>query len=197
MLKDLPAQKLRHLFNILDFDHNGVLQKSDLYGIADNIDIFANLFDDTSKKTNLREDADQMWSLIQDYFKNPQLDMIKMDQWLDFMEHHFSGSDLRRVNSNIKTVVTRIREIFDVNFDQQLSRKEFMAIFVSLRVEIRHAHQCFMEIDTNGDGFISDSELTRATKQFFRSNNLDDCGNLLFGVLGSSHFSTQTYHLYG
>ncbi|MFT6867575.1 MAG: Ca2+-binding EF-hand superfamily protein [Cyclobacteriaceae bacterium] len=195
MLKDLPSQKLRHLFKILDFDHNGVLQKSDLYGIADNIDIFANLLDDNLKKTYLREDADEIWSLIEDYFQNPTIDMITVDQWLLFMEYHFSGEDMRRVNSNIITVVTRIREIFDINQDRQLSRKEFMAIFVSMRVEVRHAHQCFMEIDTNGDNFISDSELTRATKQFFRSNKTKDCGNQLFGVMGSSHFTTNAYYL--
>ena len=194
MLKELPRQKLLHLFDIIDFNHDGLLQKSDLYGVADNIDIFVNLLDGEGVHASLRTDADMMWEAIRRYFANPSLNSINKDRWLDFMEAQFFGADLRGINLNIERVVKRVRAIFDENHDGQLSKREFMVIFVSLRVQVRHANQCFEEIDANGDGFISDAELTKATKQFFRSNVQADCGNGLFGVVGSTHFSPRRSH---
>ena len=191
MLKDLPDQKLRHLFDIIDFDHNGLLVKSDFYDLADNIDIFVTILDGGSIHSSLRSDVDLIWKTIQDHFENPSLNAINKEQWLEFMESHFCGDDTSRVSNNIERIVTRVRSIFDENKDGKLSKKEFMVIFVSLRVQVRHAYKCFEEIDTNKDGYISDAELATATKQFFRSDNGDDCGNGLFGLIGSTHFTTK------
>lgn len=197
MLQDFQKQKLLHLFKIIDFDHNGILQKTDLQGLADNIDIFTNVLNKDSNRESLQADIELIWDLVRAFFKDPNMDMIDQNQWFDFIDFHFASDDLRRINSNLDAIVKRVREIFDLNVDQKLSKKEFMTLFVSLRVEVRHANECFEEIDTNKDGFISDSELSRATKQFFSSDKYTDCGNKLFGVLGSSHFSTKNYQLFG
>ena len=194
MLKDLPKQKLLHLFDIIDFNHDGLLQKEDLYGIADNIDIFVNLLDTDGIHASLRADADTIWAAFETYCGNGTLNSINKESWLDFMEAQFLRADPSIVSSNIDRVVARVRAIFDENQDGQLSKREFMVIFVSLRVQVRHASQCFEEIDTNGDGFISDAELTKATRQFFRSNDEGDSGNGLFGVLGSTHFRPRRSH---
>lgn len=194
MLKDLPEQKLLHLFDIIDFDHNGLLQKSDLYGVADNIDMFVNLIDENSFHDSLNSDADAFWMSIQDYFNAPVLYSITKEQWLEFMEGQFYAPDLRGVSKNIERLVKRAISIFDQNDDDRLSKREFMLIFVSLRVQVRHAAQCFDKIDENGDGYISTAELTKATKQFFRSNNTGDYGNGLFGLVGSTHFTPRRSH---
>lgn len=197
MLNEFQKQKMLHLYKVIDFDNNGVLQKSDLIGFAENIDIFANLLNSDDYKDSLKSDVNTIWKSIASFFGDSEIDMIDKKQWLDYMDNHFGETDDMEIDSKIKKIVNRVREIYDLNSDQKLSKKEFMTLFVSMRVEVRHALECFNEIDKNGDGFISDDELTDATKQFFSGNKQEDSGNKLFGLIGTSHFSTKDYQLFG
>lgn len=49
-MHELQITKLEHLFNIIDFNHNGLLTKSDFEGIADNVAIFAGVLEETKKR---------------------------------------------------------------------------------------------------------------------------------------------------
>lgn len=191
MLEEFQIKKLSHLFKIIDFDHNGLLQKTDFEGIADNIAIFTGIIEDKEKDSRLREEANQIWNYIKVHFDDDHLQWLEEDQWLEFMQVHFFGPDETLIDHNIRAVVRRIQEVFDKNKDVQISRLEFMSIFVSFRVEVRFADQCFKAIDTNSDGFISEDELINAATEFFKSLEPEASGNLLFGELESSHFATR------
>lgn len=191
MLGEFQIRKLNHLFRIIDFDHNGLLQKSDLIGIADNIAIFTGIIEDIEKDSRLREEAERIWQFIKNHFGNEDLQYIEPEEWIDFMQIHFYGPDEMLIDKNIVSVVSRIYEAFDKNSDIQISRLEFMSIFVSFRVEVRFANDCFKAIDSNSDGFISREEFIRAAMEFFKSTEPEASGNLLFGELESSHFATR------
>lgn len=191
MLAEFQIRKLNHLFRIIDFDHNGLLQKSDFEGIADNIAIFTGIIGDREKDSRLRDEATRIWEFITAHFANEHLEYLEPEQWIEFMQVHFFGPDEALIDQNIHLVVKHIQEVFDKNRDVQISRLEFMSIFVSFRVEVRFADQCFKAIDTNGDGFISEDELINAAMEFFKSNEPEASGNLLFGELESSLFVTR------
>lgn len=191
MLTEFQTKKLSHLFNILDFDHNGLLQLTDFEGIADNISIFTGMISDKERDMRLRKEAYRIWGIIMEHFGDEDLQYLDLDQWLEFMQVQFFGSDEELIDSNILLIVKRIQEVFDKNSDNQISRLEFMSIFVSFRVEVRFADQCFRSIDSNQDGMISEEELINAAMEFFKSDKTDASGNHLFGDLNSSNFVTR------
>lgn len=190
MLQPLQIEKLSHLFKIIDFDHNGLIQRSDFEGIADNVAIFTGLLDDSGHESRFREEGYRIWDYIKTYFREEHLQSIHLEQWLEFMEVHFFGADNEKIDENIRLIVSRLQQVFDKNKDKLISRLEFMSIFVSFRVEVRFANQCFKAMDLNGDGFISDEELIRAAMDFFKSNDPEAIGNRLFGEIGSTHFTS-------
>lgn len=191
MLSSFQKQKLSHLFSILDFDHNGLLQKTDLHHIAENIAVFAGVIEAKGHQSILITHAESVWSSICNYFNQPDLDSINLDGWLEFMEAYFYAPDDDTIDQRINHMVDVAHETFDKNRDVLISKLEFMSIFVSFRVEVRFANKCFESIDSNGDEHISKSELLEATREFFRSDDAKSVGNQLFGELGSSHFTSR------
>ncbi|MFT4737415.1 MAG: Ca2+-binding EF-hand superfamily protein [Cyclobacteriaceae bacterium] len=191
MLADFQIKKLTHLFHILDFDHNNLIEKTDFEGITENIEIFTGIVQETDRLLGLNEQGELVWQSIKDFFNDQEITSIDLHQWLGFMENHFYSPEEDVINANIKRLVNHIRNAFDKDHDLRISGLEFMCLFVSCRVEVRFAHKCFKTIDLDKDGFIDLDELYIAANQFFKSNDPNDSGNYLFGELGSTHFSTK------
>lgn len=191
MLADYQIEKLTHLFHILDFDHNSLIEKTDFEGITENIEIFTGIVQETDRLLGLKEQGELIWQKIKDYFDNQELIAITLEQWLSFMEHHFYKPEEKIINRNLQTLVNHIRNAFDKDKDLRISGLEFMSLFVSCRVEVRFAFRCFQTIDLDKDGFIDLDELSIAVNQFFKSTDPVDSGNYLFGELGSTHFSSK------
>ena len=159
MLADFQKKKLTHLFHILDFDHNKLIEKTDFEGITENIEIFTGIVHESDRILGIRELGDVVWQKIKDFFNNQELHAIDLDQWLAFMEHHFYQPDEAIIRRNINTLVDHIRNSFDKDRDLRISGLEFMSLFVSCRVEVRFAHKCFQTIDLDKDGYIDLEEL--------------------------------------
>jgi Ca2+-binding EF-hand superfamily protein len=192
MLQELQIKKLTHLFNILDFDHNGKLEKADFESIAENIDVFTGVVRGNEYLEKLRAEGNKAWETMRTYFKDETVSSITLDQWLEYMDYKFCGSDQDQNIENIQHLVSRIQEIFDKDGDVNISKLEFMTLFVSCRVEVRFAHKCFELIDENKDGLISTQELTKAMTDFFQSNDPEDSGNHLFGYFETARFARRS-----
>lgn len=191
MINEFQTSKLQHLFRIIDFDHNGLIQKVKLWGDCWQHSHFYRIIEDHEKDARLRDEAHKIWEYLKVDFADENLQYLDMDQWLNFMTAHFYQTDKDKTDQNILAVVKRIHEVFDKNSDVQISRLEFMSIFVSFRVEVRFTDKCFKAIDSNSDGFISKQELINAAMEFFKSTEPEASGNYLFGQLESSHFETR------
>ena len=115
-----------------------------------------------------------------------------LENWLKFLEEMAEKSS----ESFIQKAVNDIFYIYDKNLDNYLSKQEYLCFFVSLRVGIKQANECFRAMDLNDDMLISRKELLSAISEFFKSDDQSSPGNLLFGNPGEFGFQTQTTSFY-
>ncbi|MDH5610697.1 MAG: EF-hand domain-containing protein [Cyclobacteriaceae bacterium] len=191
MLTTLQTRKLSHLFKIFDFDHNGLIQESDLLGITENISIINGILDGSTKDNVLQNSIRKIWHALQVHFKNPAMQTCSMEQWLEFLEIKFVSKNKSEIICLIQAFAEQLYSIFDHNDDGKLSQREYMCIFMSFRVDIKQAFQCFSLLDINQDGFISHEEFVFAVLDFFQNENKEAPGNWLFGDWESYYFSTR------
>ena len=192
MLSSFRKQKLSYLFNILDFDHDGVLQKSDLNGIAENVSIFRCFSPGSEIELFVAKTALNIWNWISSRMKEGDLSGYSLDDWLDMWETISTRMLQSRMDLLIEKAVDDLFYVFDKNHDNYLQKQEYLTLVVSLRVSIKAADFCFKTLDRNGDMRISRDELTAAISEFFLSDVTSSPGNFIFGNPEISKFSTRS-----
>jgi Ca2+-binding EF-hand superfamily protein len=191
MLTDLNKRKLSHLFKILDFDHNGYIQESDLVGVAENISIIRGIIEGTERNDVLLSSTTSIWEAIERFHKNKEMQSCSLEQWLEFIDSYLVSRDIRVVNYFARQLTKDLFTVFDHDVDGQISKLEYMCIFMSFRVDIKEVNMCFAHLDLNKDGYINADELATAIVQFVQSNESSDRGNLLFGNFDNYYFKTR------
>ncbi|MFY0626562.1 MAG: EF-hand domain-containing protein [Reichenbachiella sp.] len=187
--------KFSHLFNILDFDHDGLLQASDFKNLGDNIATFRCLEYPSEIEGLILTRGEQFWQRIQEYLSNQPIKRCNLNNWLGFLNDLTDPNKPERFHSLVKKSVDDIFLIYDVNKDNFISKHDFLCLFVSLRVEIKQADECFRQLDLNGDQLISREEMILAIMQFFVSEDKEKTGNLIFGNPDDYRFTSKKTYL--
>lgn len=187
--------KFTHLFHILDFDHDGLLHESDFKNLGDNIATFRSLDETVDIEALILTRGKQFWNRISAYLETQPIKRCNIENWLGFLNHLTDPSSTERFHSLVKSTVDDIFYVYDKNKDDFISKHDFLCLFVSLRVEIKQADECFKLLDLNGDKQISREEMILAIHQFFVSPEKDKTGNLIFGNPESYRFSTRKSYL--
>ncbi len=108
---------------------------------------------------------------------------IELDQWLEFEDVMAVNCQEAVYDTYVNTIVRGVFDVFDVNGDDKLSRREWAQLYAAWRVEPRFAPQAFAKIDRDGNGFISKDELVAVVKEFHQSDDPAAPGNWLFGPI--------------
>ena len=196
MNQSLLTQKHTHLFKILDFDHDGLLQESDFLSVGENISIFRCVEPGSDIEELISKRATDLWETIKHYLETENLTMCNLENWLKFLNRFTEQVSPRAFDVLTQKTVRDIFYIYDKNMDNYLSKQEYLCFFVSLRVGIKQADQCFKALDLNNDMLISRDELYLAIKEFFLSEDPKSPGNLLFGDSHEYQFGSRTSYLY-
>lgn len=180
MLTELQRDKLERFFYILDFDRNGVIEKDDFIGIAENLCILWGIREADPRYKKLMKQFEDSWSRF-DFFVNANDGRANWEHWIHFGEEVIVNGDEDMYNAYVEQYVGELFDNFDTDKDGYISLDEFIDLFVSYRIEVRFAAKAFRKIDLNHDSLISRGELIKAVKEFFRSDDPDAPGNWLFG----------------
>jgi len=187
--------KFTHLFNILDFDHDGLLQEHDFKNMGDNIATFRSLESPSELEGLILARGQQFWSRIKEFLSTQAVKRCNLQNWLAFLTQLTDENHPDRFHSLVKKTVDDIFLIYDKDKDNFISKHDFLCLFVSLRVDIKEADRCFSELDLNGDQMISKEEMTLAIMQFFVGEDKDLSGNLIFGNPESYRFRARPSYL--
>ena len=180
MLTELQINKLKRFFHILDYDRNGVIEREDFTGIAENLCILWRIKEGEEQYTRIMGKFEEGWKNF-NLFVNNNEGKANLNHWLSFADQVIVNGDEDIFNEYMEDFVGEIFDNFDTDKDEYLDIDEFIDFFVSYRIEVRFAAKSFRKLDMNKDDLISRSELIKSVKEYFRSDNPEDQGNWLFG----------------
>ena len=180
MLTELQINKLERFFYILDYDRNGVIEKEDFMGIAENLCILWGIREGEGKYDTIIGRFEDEWNKF-NAFVNNNTERANWDHWVHFAQEMIIKSDEVMFSSYVEDFVGEIFDNFDMDKDGYINLDEFIDLFVAYRIEVRFAAKAFRKLDLNRDDLISRGELISAVKEFFRSDDPNAPGNWLFG----------------
>ncbi|MEO9869116.1 EF-hand domain-containing protein [Ekhidna sp.] len=180
MLTELQTNKLERFFYILDFDRNGIIEKEDFIGIAENLCILWGIKEENEKYKKIVSGFEDSWNRF-NFFVNNNDGRANWDHWIHFAEEMIINGDENLFNEYVENYVGELFDNFDMDKDGYINLDEFIDLFVAYRIEVRFAAKAFRKLDLNHDDLISRGELIKAVKEFFRSEDPDAPGNWLFG----------------
>lgn len=180
MLSELQISKLERFFYILDYDRNGVIEKEDFTGIAENLCILWRIKEGEEKYDIIQKRFEDGWSHF-NLFVNNNDGKANWDHWIDFAEKVIINGDEDIFGHYVDEFVGEIFDNFDADNDGYIDLDEYIDLLVGYRIEVRAAAKSFRKLDRNRDDLISRGELIRAVKEFFRSDDPEAPGNWLFG----------------
>lgn len=177
--ENVRKRKLEHLFNILDFNKNGLLQPDDFIHVAEKMSDILGFDKDNKDRLQLKFKATRIY--IQMLTDMGKMDVsIDKDEWLGFF-----NSDLQLDSNAAKRYIFRtaayIFMLFDQNGDKVISKQEFVDMFTVYQIKLDQSKSAFDKLDTNHDGQISMEEMIKGFEDYFLSPDPDAAGNWIFG----------------
>lgn len=181
-MNNLKKKKFSHIFRILDFNKDGLIEENDFQEIMENIAIFRSIPYPSKIDSLITKRGRGIWRSFNDYSLTQKKHKTNLKNWLSYLDG-INNIDDATMSAAIRKAVNEIFFIFDKDEDSLLSKQEYLCLFVSFKVEIKDADRSFQNLDFNNDGQISKAELILAIYQFINSENPDDHGNYIFGGL--------------
>lgn len=181
MLSNLQKQKLTHYFNILDYDKNGTIEKSDFTNIGENLCVLWGFKEGSENHAACIKRCEDTWVHFRHFLGKSDDVHAPLSEWLDFADQVIVNGSDELYEKHINEILKEIFDFFDVNRDGYISLDEYVDLFMAYRIEIRFSAKSFMKLDINGDDQISKAELMTAIREFFRSDDPNARGNWLFG----------------
>lgn len=180
MLTQLQTNKLEKFFYILDYDRNGVIEKDDFIGIAENLCILWSLKEGDQRYQNTMNRFEEAWNKF-NLFVNNNAERATWNHWIEFAEQVIVNGDETIFNQYVEQYVGEIFDNFDADKDGYIDLDEYIDLFVGYHIEVRFSAKSFRMLDLNKDDLISRGELIKAVKEYFRSDDPEAPGNWLFG----------------
>lgn len=180
MISDLQNDKFERFFYILDFDRNGVINKDDFLGIAENLCILWTIKEGSEQYNRVMSRFEDGWNKFNEFVNNNE-SKATWDHWIHFAEEVIVKGDEAQYNEYVEDFVGEVFDNFDADKDGYIDLDEYIDLFVGYRIEVRFAAKSFRKLDLNKDDLISRGELIRAVKEYFKSDDPNAPGNWLFG----------------
>ncbi len=173
VMRQRRRQKLMHLFNLLDRDQNGTIERQDLQRVGQDLAKLRNWLPDTAKyqrlQTAFMELSDRLQTLA-DRDSNQQIDQI---EWLHCLEQP------QQVDNEF---AHHFLQIIDANQDNQVTLEELSTFYQALGIDTPALKEIFDTLDLNQDGHLSQTEFEAIFAQFLYSDDVQVPGNWMFGA---------------
>ena len=106
-----------------------------------------------------------------------------LDEWLAYWQ--LALEDDARYEREVEALTDRLFSVFDLDEDDGIGKQEFADFYGIFGLPVHLAETVFAELDGDDDGRMTRDELRAAARSFFRSDDIEESGNLLFGPYGA------------
>ena len=181
MLTQLQSQKLRHFFNILDYNKNGVLQQDDFDRVGVNLCANFDIPEGTDDYQKMILKSRRLFHQVLKDLNKTSGSTITIKEWLQLFDQIIDQQDMEKLKYYIKLTTIYIFDLFDVDKNGIISLDEYVDMFTIYHIDVKYSAKSFLNLDTNNDDSISKVELFNAVTDFFISDDTDAAGNWIFG----------------
>lgn len=180
-LTEWQIKKFAALFDLFDNDGDATIDESDLDGSMERLQV------DTGWPENSRvlSHVAARWKVfLNSLFRtSPHL---TEQRWLDYLAKELSQDRRHRSESDdhrggIEEMAQLLFLLLDRDRNSKIDQEEFLIFFYALGQRDSQAEECFEKLDTDGDGFLSKSEMEDMALEFFHSAEPGAHGDWLFG----------------
>lgn len=183
MLSDLQTKKLTRYFQVYDIDDDGRIDAADFERIIENVRMLHGADGASPQSVALREAYVQLWQGLRSSADGDGDDGVNLDEWLAYWQRALE--DERRFEEEVQGLTDRLFTVFDLDEDGTIGAAEFMDFYGVFGLPVDLAERVFVELDEDGDGVLSRVELLDVSREFYRSDDPEAPGNLLFGPFGA------------
>ena len=181
MLSEIQKRKIHHFFDVLDIDRNGHLQPEDFVNVGKKIIEKAKIDPDSRCAKLILIKSHRLFVQLLTDANNPELSLTLWD-WIEFFRDQlYEGGNQGVLEYYIHRTSRHIFDLFDMNRDDFISKEEYAHMLTIYNIPHALAEQSFSELDSNHDELISADEMVNGLRNFFKSNDMDAPGNLIFG----------------
>ncbi|MEM7413868.1 MAG: EF-hand domain-containing protein [Gemmatimonadota bacterium] len=179
MLSDLQTKKLTRYFQVYDIDDDGRIEQSDFESIIENVRM---LRGSGAHSDTLRLAYMSRWNRLRAAADMDGDQSVDLDEWLAHWQ--LILEDDERFEKEAQAITDRLFRVFDLDEDDAIGPAEFADFYGVFGLSVDLARTVFQELDTNEDGIITRAELLQHSKDFYRGDDSEAAGNLLFGPIG-------------
>ncbi len=180
IFSDIQKRKVHHLFNVLDIDRNGKLQPDDFINVGRKIIAQLNLDPNSRSARLILLKAHRLFVQLLIDLDNPDMELTLWD-WVEFFRNQIESPNARILDYYIYRTSRYIFDLFDVDKDKMISREEYSNMLTVYNIPQNTAKVGFSELDSNNDDQISSTEMIDGLRNFFKSNEVNVSGNMIFG----------------
>ena len=130
----------------------------------------------------LRDACLAFWESLRTSADVDQSGSVDLDEWLAYWQ--VTLEDHERYEAEVEAITNHLFSVFDTDEDEGIGSDEFCDFYGVFGLGANLARSIFVELDANNDGRISREELMEIGRQFYRSDDPGDVGNMLFGPFG-------------
>ncbi len=182
MLSDLQTKKLTRYFEVYDVDDDGQIDAGDFERVLENVRILHGESDSSPTYVDLRVAYMGRWDKLQASADIDRDGGVDVDEWLAYWQQALD--DDTRYEAEVSSITNTLFTVFDTDEDGEIGPDEFCDFYGVYGLSAALARSVFTELDANSDGVISRDELLEISREFYRGNDPEAPGNILFGPVG-------------